>query len=230
MLFSYNLFIMIVVYFEMLEMPFRMAFTPVYPFDFLILAAVIDLIFIADLVLRFYLPYLHQDGHYVRGPESKIRMHYLKTWFVPHLIAALPWDLCWLCVYMADPIMGVEIDYFRYIRLMRIVRLPEIFLRLGEWEVSLTWYENPIWFRAARIVSGLLLWVTTNSCIFWLIARTENLSWSWINEEIENNLSDLLAGTLEKSTLAYHTRARYTQVSLQQTWHHTVSIYTRRQA
>ena len=190
-LFAYNLLMMCLVYFEMLEIPFRMAFTPIYPFEFLIVAAVIDLIFIADLCLRFFLPYLHQDGHYVRGPESKIRWHYMKTWFTPHLIAAIPWDLVWLCVYMANPIMGVEINYFRFIRLMRFARLPEVFIRLGEWEVSLTWYNNPIWFRAARIVSGLLLWVTTNSCIFWLIAVSENLSWGWIATEEARNVNVL---------------------------------------
>jgi hypothetical protein len=178
-LFLYNAFIVVLLFFEMLEIPFRIGFTPPLNGSFLIVSSLIDMVFIGDCIVRLYLPYLHRLGHYVRGPPSKIRHHFLTTWFFPSAIAAIPWDLMLLCIFWSNPALAAAVTWMRFCRLTRVLRLSEIFIRIQEWEVSLTFEVSPILYRAARIVIGVTLWMTTGACLFWLIADSERLEWSW---------------------------------------------------
>ncbi len=178
-LFLYNAWMVLLLVFEMLEIPFRIAFSPPFSDSFFVVSALIDWIFVADFVVRFQLPYLHRHGHYVSGPKSKLRKNYVRTWCFPNLIAAVPWDFMWFCIYMSNPSLGQSIWWFKFCRLTRIFRLPEVFVRLQEWEVSLTFDVSPILYRATRIVIGVTLWITTAGCLYWLIADSEKLSWSW---------------------------------------------------
>lgn len=177
--FLYNLAILALVYFEMLEVPFRIAFSPEYPNNYLVCAAIIDWIFIVDFAVRFYLPYLHKHGHYVRGPTSQIAGHYFRTWCIPNAIAAIPWDFFLVCIFQSSPVMGSTLVWMKFCRLTRVARMPEIFTRISEWEVSLSFDISPIVYRASRIVLGVVLWLLTSGCIFWLIAASERLPWSW---------------------------------------------------
>uniref|UniRef100_A0A4W3HTD9 Ion transport domain-containing protein n=1 Tax=Callorhinchus milii TaxID=7868 RepID=A0A4W3HTD9_CALMI len=49
-----------------------------------------DTISIIDLLLNFYLGYTDEDMEVIIVDPKQIKNHYLKTWFVIDLIAALP--------------------------------------------------------------------------------------------------------------------------------------------
>lgn len=179
----------VLIFWNCLEIPFRLAFQPVVPLAYLIVQAVVDWMFIADLVIRFFLPYLHRTGYFVTFPRSRIAKHFLRTWFVPDTVSSIPWDFIQLIIVAVDPVLGASLTWFNYARLTRMIRLLSISARLREWELTLNWNVGAIWFRALRIVLGIVIWLNSCACILWLIAVSENSSYSWITDDsIYNNV------------------------------------------
>ena len=54
--------------------------------------------------------------------QSRVRWYYLKTWFMPDLIASIPYDLIALLAKQGD-----LAAYLRLLRLVRMTRLPRLF-------------------------------------------------------------------------------------------------------
>ena len=52
-----------------------------------------------------------------------------------------------------------------------MVRILSMSVRLREWEITLNWNVNLLWFRGARLVIALILWINTCACIMGLIFR-----------------------------------------------------------
>ena len=57
--------------------------------------------FLCDIVLNFFTSYFH-DGELI-GSYSMIARHYLRTWFLPDLIATIPFDWLIFGVTFTDP-------------------------------------------------------------------------------------------------------------------------------
>ena len=73
---AFEVFITLLLVWNCFEIPFRVAFLPLLqplPVAFLIVASLIDWLFIADCVLRFFKPYMHRRGYIVReqGRDSQ---------------------------------------------------------------------------------------------------------------------------------------------------------------
>lgn len=54
--------------------------------------------------------------------QSRVRLHYLRTWFTPDMISSVPYDLIALLAKQGD-----LAAYLRLLRLVRLVRLPRLF-------------------------------------------------------------------------------------------------------
>jgi hypothetical protein len=139
MVVGFDVFITLVLIWNSFEIPFRIALLPEIaplPYQFLIVASLVDWFFVADCAFRFYKPYLHRLGYVVYAPWE-IRRHYLTSWFVLDLISSIPWDFMTLCMSMASPALVASQDFWlRYVIVTRLVRLPSIFSRLQEWELT----------------------------------------------------------------------------------------------
>ena len=96
-----------------------------------------------------------------------------------------------LVMQQASPrIIENDISWMRFVITTRLLRLPSIFSRLLQWEVTVKQNVNVVWFRASRLLIGLLLWLSAFSCIMNLIADVENLPLSWrTNREIPAQLA-----------------------------------------
>ena len=184
----YEIVIFLLLVWEMFAIPFRFAFVFENPLAFLIFEAVVDAVFVFDTVLRFFWPYLSKRGQYIKGPQRKIASHYAKTWAVPNMIAAIPWNFALLFLTMANPAYAATLYWLPYCLLTRGVRLPQVFIRLWEWELVIDWSFDPVVLRATSIVLASLMWVSLNGCLFWMIALLENRPWSWINIQDPNKL------------------------------------------
>jgi hypothetical protein len=189
LLMTYEVAVFLLILFELFEIPFRFAFIPVstYPLGFLIWAALVDFMFIFDVAFRFFLPFLNSRAQYVTGPREKVQSRYLRTWFVPDAISAIPWDFFLLCVTQASP--GISMYWLPYARITRFLRLFQIFRRLTEWEIVVNWSFDPVVLRATAIVIASFLWLSLNACLFWMVAALEGRSWSWIFLQDPNNLA-----------------------------------------
>ena len=81
---------------------------------------------------------------------------------------------------MTNPALAYSLYWMKYVNVTRSLRVFRMFKKMQEWEVTLSWDINPIVWRALRIIIGIILWLSLNGCIFYMIANLENLPWEWI--------------------------------------------------
>lgn len=178
---AFEIFMFCILLYQAFEIPFRIAFDPLlsYNFNYLTVLALIDFCFIVDFVAGFFKPYLHPSGYMVTD-KARIRRHYLKTWFIVDLISSIPWDYASLLVLQANPAgFQAQLFWIRYVICTRLVRVPKLMVQLKNWEITTNWKVSAIFFRATRIVIGLLLWLSTFSCIVNLIYDVEDSPIGW---------------------------------------------------
>ena len=98
--------------FQAVEMPLRLAFEGwIYSLPTLVvcrwLELVVDVLFMCDLVLNFFISYLDEDMHVVTD-HRRIACQYLRSWFLVDLLGGFPVDACfpmyWLELTNADPL------------------------------------------------------------------------------------------------------------------------------
>ena len=140
--------------------------------------AIVDWIFVADCAARFYMPYLSHSGYYIVTP-SKIRAHYLRSWFAIDALSSIPWDFILLVIIMANPALAVTLTFFRYVRVTRMFRFISIGVILREWEITMNWNVNLMWLRVIRLIITLIVWMNLCACIFGLIYAQEMDPFSW---------------------------------------------------
>ncbi|KAJ8306727.1 hypothetical protein KUTeg_015768 [Tegillarca granosa] len=95
-----------------------------------IIDLIVDLMFIADILINFRTTYLH-NGEVVTHPQ-RIAIHYVKGWFVIDVFAAVPFDLLLFGSGNSDTmtITGV-LKIARLLRLLRVLRRIEQFAEYG---------------------------------------------------------------------------------------------------
>jgi hypothetical protein len=77
----------------------------------------VDIFFVFDIVVQFFLPYLDHFGHEVKV-LSLIQKRYLKTWFAIDFISIFPFDLV---VYLLD--IGSSGDSLKILRVLKLFKL-----------------------------------------------------------------------------------------------------------
>lgn len=116
------------------EIGFMSASSPDDAYDWALFLCnrVIDLIFIVDLVLTFFVPYRESPrngGRWVYD-RQKIANRYLSTWFTLDAFTAIPTDLLLLLDLDVAPMQHKMIRFTRTLKLLRLVRLSRIMKRL----------------------------------------------------------------------------------------------------
>ncbi|XP_060603869.1 potassium voltage-gated channel subfamily H member 7-like isoform X2 [Ruditapes philippinarum] len=95
-----------------------------------IIDLIVDLMFIADILINFRTTYLHNGE--VEMDQKKIAINYVKGWFVIDTIAAIPFDLLLFGSGTTDTmtIAGI-LKTARLLRLLRVIRRIEQFAEYG---------------------------------------------------------------------------------------------------
>ena len=58
----------------------------------LILSLIVDCMFVLDIFLNFRTTYIQSSSDVLEKNPKKLAIHYLKTWFIIDLLAAIPFD------------------------------------------------------------------------------------------------------------------------------------------
>jgi hypothetical protein len=153
--------------------PYEVAFLETDPDEYPVLFVanrVVDVLFLCDVVLQFFLCYEEQDptqGLRMVKDQRKIAERYVKSWFVLDVLSCLPIDV--VSYYFESEeledfkIMRV-IRLFRLIKLSRVLRAPRI---LQRWEA-----EFALPSAYVKIVKlGVMLFVGSHwmACMFGMV-------------------------------------------------------------
>ena len=84
---------------------------------------VINIVFLVDLVLQFFLPVPDQRGELIRD-RRVLAMRYLKSWFALDVVSILPFDFVVLAAGNDESTAGLR--SFRLMRLLRLIKLVKV--------------------------------------------------------------------------------------------------------
>ena len=87
----------------------------------IIFNVVSDTFFLVDLVLNFRTGIVFEDNTEIILDPRKIKMKYLKTWFVVDFVSSIPVDYIFLIVEK-----GIDSEVYKTARALRIVRFTKI--------------------------------------------------------------------------------------------------------
>eukprot|EP00449_Zooxanthella_nutricula_P060147 CAMPEP_0198558240 /NCGR_PEP_ID=MMETSP1462-20131121/90150_1 /TAXON_ID=1333877 /ORGANISM="Brandtodinium nutriculum, Strain RCC3387" /LENGTH=692 /DNA_ID=CAMNT_0044289057 /DNA_START=21 /DNA_END=2099 /DNA_ORIENTATION=+ len=90
-----------------------------------IVNCMVDLLFLGDLVLHFFIMYPIKTnyGYILERSHTKIIKHYLRTWFIIDLISIIPFDLVGL---LSESSEMNKLKFVKVVRLMRLLRLVRV--------------------------------------------------------------------------------------------------------
>ncbi|KAK7412047.1 hypothetical protein VNO78_03493 [Psophocarpus tetragonolobus] len=158
----------------------------VYPFEvafmhnssnknLLIVDTVVDLFFAIDIVLTFFVAYIHRTTHLLVSDRKKIVFRYLSTWFVMDLASTIPYEALG---YLFTGKQAVSLPYvlLGLLRFWRIRRVKQYFTRL-EKDIRLSYF----WIRSARLLCVTLFSVHCAGCLYYMLAdRYPHQGKTWI--------------------------------------------------
>ncbi|MEE6471373.1 hypothetical protein FKM82_009255 [Ascaphus truei] len=126
----------------------------------------VEILFILDIILNFRTTFVSQSGQVVFSPRL-IFLHYIRTWFLLDLLAALPVDL--LYSFKVNVYFGAHL--LKTVRLLRLLRLLPRLDRYSQY---------------SAVVLSLLM------VVFALLAHWVACIWYFIGQqEIENSQSEV---------------------------------------
>ncbi|XP_050780647.1 potassium voltage-gated channel subfamily H member 3 isoform X2 [Gopherus flavomarginatus] len=118
----------------------------------------VEILFILDIVLNFRTTFVSKSGQVVFDPHS-IFLHYLTSWFLLDLLAALPFDL--LYAFKVNVYFGAHL--LKTVRLLRLLRLLPNLDRYSQY--------SAVVLTLLMIVFALLAhWV---ACVWFFIGQLE---------------------------------------------------------
>ncbi|XP_063778262.1 potassium voltage-gated channel subfamily H member 8 isoform X2 [Pseudophryne corroboree] len=134
----------------------------------------VEILFIIDIILNFRTTYVSKSGQVIFKARS-ICIHYVTTWFVIDLIAALPFDL----LYAFNVTVVSLVHLLKTIRLLRLLRLLQ----------KLDRYSQHSTIVLTLLMSMFALLAHWMACIWYVIGRMEMeennpLTWDigWLHE------------------------------------------------
>lgn len=104
-----------------------------------IINQLVNLFFVCDLILQFFLPYQALVGKSlvtIRVPFVIVK-HYLRTWFLLDFVSVLPYELIAPCGEQSKG--GVNLGFLRAVRMMRLLKLLKLlrgFRMFARWQLE----------------------------------------------------------------------------------------------
>ncbi|XP_029445137.1 potassium voltage-gated channel subfamily H member 8 [Rhinatrema bivittatum] len=134
----------------------------------------VEILFIIDIILNFRTTYVSKSGQVIFEARS-ICIHYVTTWFIIDLIAALPFDL----LYAFNVTVVSLVHLLKTIRLLRLLRLLQ----------KLDRYSQHSTIVLTLLMSMFALLAHWMACIWYVIGKMEMkannpLTWDigWLHE------------------------------------------------
>mmetsp|Transcript_45243 Transcript_45243/g.124480 ORF Transcript_45243/g.124480 Transcript_45243/m.124480 type:complete len:1964 (+) Transcript_45243:17-5908(+) len=107
------------------KIPFEMAFAP-SEMDTTAMAIcdlLVDFCFFVDMYLTFHTAYFESGTNLLRSKKKEIRKNYMRSWFVPDLVSALPLSNK---LIVGDSESTDSLGIIKFIRLLRLVKLVRL--------------------------------------------------------------------------------------------------------
>ena len=158
---AWDLIIIILTVFIAIELPLRLAFN--YGITHIFVEILITILLFVDIVINFY-SQVYSKGKLIRN-RKEIARHYLRTFFIFDLLAAIPFFLI--------SVIFPGVLWLKWISLARLFKLLRLHTLISKWRSRQV--INPSILRLGVFFFWILLIAHWIACIWIYIARFEHL-------------------------------------------------------
>ena len=161
---TWRCLLLVVVLYDSVIIPWRVTFGHVAFGWMFWFEMFLDLLFIIDVILNFLTAYRNEEGRLVTDYRS-IARRYLRSWFLPDIISALPLELL-VVAFGSFTITSSGILAARSLKLFRLFRLLSLFRlsRISRTLESRFAISSPI-YRIARFVCFVIISTHWSACM-----------------------------------------------------------------
>ncbi|XP_047315091.1 potassium channel AKT2/3 isoform X2 [Impatiens glandulifera] len=162
--------------------PFEVAFLKSSPKKALFIADnIINLFFVVDIVLTFFVAYFDPNTQLLVRDRRKIALRYLSTWFLMDIASSIPFEAIAYLVTNKHQ-AGLSYSLLGMLRFWRIRRVKQFFTRL-EKDIRFSYF----WIRCGRLLSVTLFLVHCAGCLYYMLAdRYPHKGKTWIGSAFPN--------------------------------------------
>ncbi|GBG90213.1 hypothetical protein CBR_g50392 [Chara braunii] len=182
-------FLLIPLWYSVVCIPFAVGFLDKIDWQFAVYDSVFDSLFIADMVLTFFVAVKDEKTRELLTDRSQIAIRYITSVrFWLDLLSSIPWEGIFCLCKGGKPVTGgVVIAIIRVLALLRLYRAPEVF---DTW----TQMENDVRFnyaivRVSRLFAVVMLTAHMAGCGFHLLVLVKSehdRENTWIVQAIPN--------------------------------------------
>jgi len=165
--------------FVMVVTPYEVAFLPTELNGLFVINRLIDLYFISDMVIQFFLMYRDEEKGVLVKDQQLIIQQYLKCWFWIDLVSILPFDMLGV-IFDSDELNKAKalrvVRLFRLAKLLRILRAGRMFDR---WESAVA-----VNYSVLTLVKFLFLTVIVAhwmACVWHMTVVIEDAEPNWVS-------------------------------------------------
>ena len=188
----FDMFIAILILWSVIVLPYRIAFDDIPEYDSSPFAYIfewfVDFCFAVDIMFSFRTCYEGNNLIYIVS-SSKIRTHYLSTWFTIDILSTLPLDLIIGAIVTATtPDVGGDsggslesLKLIRIVRLIRLIKLARLF-KLGKMASSISnFIDSPYLLQLISLLTMTVFVSHLLGCFWFLISpyNTTDPSLTW---------------------------------------------------
>jgi CRP-like cAMP-binding protein len=166
--FTWDIFMIFLIIYVAVSVPLVLGFGIKLTPTIFLLDALIDVLFIMDIILNFFTTYIDPDTKEEVVDRRKIVRAYIAFWFWPDLIGSVPVAL----IEASNPGAGHAMRSVKFIRVMKLFRVLRIFnshiAKRMEGAVI-----HPGIFRMIKIVLAFLLLTHLTACFYWYVSMED---------------------------------------------------------
>lgn len=142
--------------------PLQFGFYRGLPLYMSLMDLTVQVVFIADMVVQFFLAYRDMKTYKMVYERSSIALRYAKNSFILDILACLPWDIIYKATGKRE-----TVRYLVWLRLTRTRKITQFFSKL-EKDTRI----NYLFTRICKLITVELYYTHTAACIFYYLATT----------------------------------------------------------
>eukprot|EP01029_Cantina_marsupialis_P008279 TRINITY_DN1966_c1_g2_i3.p1 TRINITY_DN1966_c1_g2~~TRINITY_DN1966_c1_g2_i3.p1 ORF type:complete len:1326 (+),score=370.72 TRINITY_DN1966_c1_g2_i3:205-4182(+) len=190
----WDLMLAVLIMYSLLVAPFFLGFDIEQTGHWSIIEAVLEGIFIFDVIVNFFTAYQEIDRNLV-FKKRQIALRYLKTWFVVDLLSSIPFTWIDLVFATSSELKSAKLfksaKLLRLFKLLRVVRLGRVF---RQYEKKI--HMKPAVFRMIKLLMMMCFIAHLNGCLWHAVGHytSDSEDGTWMKDyciRFQCNIDDL---------------------------------------
>jgi hypothetical protein len=127
----------------------------------------LDVWFVIDIFLNFRMGYKDNETDDIVMDLTKIRSHYVRSWFIPDFVSSIPWNF----LTLLQPSLA-DLRFLKMLRLLKLFRMLKLLRIKTLEELEDCGAVSPSFVRICKLAFAFCFIMHITACIYWGTVRS----------------------------------------------------------